>query len=119
LEKGVRQGSPLSALLFQLVTDDVQSHLMRKWRTERKGIKVAWREIECDRDGTGYEEEEIVDIMFADDETLVAEDENDLSQVLMDVKLALRNVGLRLSVAKCQWSRIRRASPMTSSKLMM
>ena len=40
LQRGVKQGSPLSAMLFELVTDDIQECLIHTWRLRGFGVPV-------------------------------------------------------------------------------
>ena len=40
--RGVKQGSPLSALIFQFVVDWTQSNSIKRWRLENTGASVSW-----------------------------------------------------------------------------
>ena len=66
--RGVKQGSPLSAPIFQLVVDWTQSNSIKRWRAETKGASVSWAEA------SGVVQCSIADICFADDETIIAAD---------------------------------------------
>ena len=48
LRRGVRQGSPLSAMLFQLTLDFTMLEVMKKWEVAGFGVNVHWRDAECD-----------------------------------------------------------------------
>jgi len=43
LFRGVKQGSPISALIFQLVCDDCQRQTLKKWKAQRHcGVVMTW-----------------------------------------------------------------------------
>ena len=80
IERGVRQGSPLSALLFQLVLDNCMRDLWPSWIERGFGVDVIFRLVECDYDDEDddYECEQcekITNLCFADDTTLVTADQ--------------------------------------------
>ena len=68
--KGVRQGCILSSCIFNLYAD----YIMRNAGLEeaQAGIKIAWRNIN--------------NVRYADDTTLMAESEDELKSLLMNVK---------------------------------
>ena len=82
--KGVRQGYILSPCLFNLYAE----YLMRNagLEEEQAGIKIAGRNIN--------------NIRYADDTTLMAESEEELKSLLMEVKEESEKVGLNSTFRK-------------------
>ena len=80
VEKGVCQGCILSSCLFNLYAE----YIMRKAGLEeaQAGIKIAGRNIN--------------NLRYADDTTLMAENEEELKRLLMKVKEESEKVGLKL-----------------------
>ena len=84
--KGVRQGCVLSPCLFNFYAE----YIMRNVGLEeaQAGIKIARRNINK--------------LRYADDTTLMAENEDELKSPLMKVKEESENVGLKLSIQKAE-----------------
>ena len=82
--KGVRQGCILSACLFNLYAE----YIMRNTGLEetQAGIKITGRSIN--------------NLRYADDTTLMAESEEELKSLLMNVKEESEKSGLKLSIIK-------------------
>ena len=82
--KGVRQRCILSPCLFNLYAE----YIMRNTGLEeaQAGIKIAGRNIN--------------NLRYADDTTLMAENEEELKSLLMKVKEESEKVGLRLNIQK-------------------
>ena len=82
--KGVCQGCILSPCLFNLYAE----YIMRKAELEeaQAGIKIARRNIN--------------NLRYADDTTLMAESEEELKSLLMQVKEESEKVGLKLNILK-------------------
>ena len=96
--KGECQGCILSPCLFNLYAEYV---MWTAWLAEAQtGIKIARRNIN--------------NIRYADDTTLMAENEEELKNVLMKVKDKSRNAGLKLNNQK---TNILASSPITSWKI--
>ena len=94
--KGVRQGCILSPYLFNLYAE----YIMRNAGLEeaQAGIKISRRNIN--------------NLRYADDTTLIAESEEELKSLLMQVKEMSEKVGLKLNIQKTKI--IMAPSPITS-----
>ena len=95
--KGVCQGRILSLCLFNLYAE----YIMRNTGLEeaQAGIKIARRNIN--------------NLRYADDTTLMAESEEELKSLLMDVKEESEQVGLKLNIQK---TKIMASGPIISWK---
>ena len=84
IEEGVRQGCILSPCLFNLYAE----YIMRNAGLEEAQavIKIAGRNIN--------------NLRYADDTTLMAENEEELKSLLMKVKEESEKVGLKLNIQK-------------------
>ena len=93
--KGVRQRYVLSPCLFNLYGE----YNMRNAGLEeaQAGIKIAGRNINH--------------LRYADDTTLMAESEDELKSLLIEVKVESEKVGLKLNIQK---TKIMASSPITS-----
>ena len=93
--KGVCQGCVLSPFLFDLYAE----YIMRNAGLEeaQAGIKIARRNINH--------------LRYADDTTLLAENEEELKSLLMKVKVESEKVGLKLNIQK---TKIMASGPITS-----
>ena len=93
--KGVCQGCILSLCLFNLYAE----YIMRNagLEEEQAGIKIARRNINK--------------LRYADDTTLMAESEEELKSLLMEVKEESEKVGLKLNIEK---TKIMASGPITS-----
>ena len=93
--KGVWQGCILSPCLFNLYAEYIVRNAGLK--EAQAGIKIAGRNIN--------------NLRYADDTTLMAENEEDLMSLLMKVKVESEKVGLKLNIQK---TKIMASSPITS-----
>ena len=82
--KGVRQGCILSSCLFNLYAE----YIIRNAKLEeaQAGIKIARRNIN--------------NLSYVNDTTLMAESEEELKSLLMNVKEESENIGLKLNIQK-------------------
>jgi hypothetical protein len=87
---GVRQGDPLSPLLFNNVTRVLFCELKEKW--QRKG----WGSIVGSDLG-----QRMTHAMFADDTILVASTRQSLQRMIEDTRVKLAEHGLKLNIDKC------------------
>lgn len=93
LMRGVRQGDPLSTILFINVLRVVMEPLNEKWERKKFGTAVgAW----------GDEYGRLTHLLFADDTTLVAKSKRALQAMLKDIQEAFEKVGLKINISKCQ-----------------
>ena len=97
--KGKRQGCILSPYLFNLYAE----YIMRNARLDeaQAGIMIAGRNIN--------------NLRYADDTTLMAESEEELKSLFMNVKEESEKVGLKLNIQK---TKIMASGPITSCKYM-
>ena len=93
--KGMRQARILSPCLFNLYAEYI---MIKTWADEAQaGIKIAGRNIN--------------NLRYADDTTLMAENEEELKSLLMKVKEESEKVGLKLNIQK---TKIMASGPITS-----
>jgi hypothetical protein len=88
--RGVRQGDPMSPVLFNNVTRVIFRQLKEKWRRESRGTIIC---------GDGSVKS--THCMFADDTTLFASSKLHLIAMILDVRNALAQHGLNLNLEKC------------------
>ena len=92
LQRGVRQGDPLSTLLFNLVIRDVLEEVEAVWSRRGYGTDVAREEGQ----------KRLTHVAFADDVTLIARSWLSLQRMIMTLRDALQRRGLTLHPSKCQ-----------------
>ena len=93
--KGVRQGCILSPCLFNLHAEYIMRNAGQA--EAQAGIKIAGRNIN--------------NLRYADDTTLMAENEEELKSLLMKVKKESEKTGLKLNIQK---TKIMSSDPITS-----
>jgi len=91
-QRGVRQGDPLSPLLFNFVLDGALSEVRAIWKKRIYGTNV----------GQDYKGDRLTHIAFADDQTLVARSWLSMRRMLSSLREALSRRGLTLHPAKCK-----------------
>ena len=89
LRRGVRQGSPLSGLLFIMILSDVLRPLENRWARRQWGCYCGSR---C------YSH-----LLFADDLVLIGKDSGEIQGMLSDLQEELKGVGLETNEAKFQF----------------
>ena len=92
VQRGVRQGDPLSPLLFNLVIHHVLEEVRVAWRRRGYGTNV----------GATVKGERLTHIAFADDISLVARSWISMKRMLSMLREALALRGLRLHPSKCK-----------------
>ena len=92
IERGVRQGDPLSPLLFNLVMNKVLAEVTPVWKRRGYGTKVG-------ETGEGLR---LTHVMFADDITLIARSWTSIKRMLQTLRVALARRGLALHPGKCK-----------------
>ena len=92
MQRGVRQGDPLSTLLFNLVLNEVLEEVRATW--DRRGYGAA---VGYFHRGPG-----LTHVAFADDCTLAATSWTSLKRMILQLREALHRRGLSLHPSKCQ-----------------
>ena len=92
VQRGVRQGDPLSTLLFNLVLNEALAEARVVWDRRSYGTEV----------GRPVSGARLTHVAFADDCTLVAKTWTSLSRMILTLREALLKRGLSLHPSKCQ-----------------
>ena len=92
VERGVRQGDPLSSLLFNLVLNEVLREVQVVWHKRGYGTNV----------GMSLSGHRLTDVAFADDMTIVARIWLSMKRMLRMLREALSKRGLTLHPTKCK-----------------
>ena len=92
VQRGVRQGNPLSPLLFNLVLDGALQEVSVIWQRRGYGTNV----------GLDARGQRLTHVAFADDQTLLARIWLSMQRMLSTLKVALSKRGLALHPAKCK-----------------
>ena len=98
IERGVKQGDPLSSLLFNSVSELVMRPLKEKWEARKYGIKM------------GRNKDIMTNLRFADDILLISHSLPSMTQMLEDLSRQAKMVGLSLHPEKTKILRNRWAS---------
>jgi hypothetical protein len=86
IQRGSKQGDPMSPKLFNAVLEKVFKRIQLKWAEKDWGIKV---------DG-----KRLTNLRFADDVILVASSKNQVAMMLEDLATAAAEVGLQIHMGK-------------------
>lgn len=92
IQRGVRQGDPLSPLLFNLVLDGALQEVSKIWRRRGYGTDVGMDARGC----------RLTHVAFADDQTLIASSWLSMRRMLFSLRETLSRRGLSLHPAKCK-----------------
>ena len=92
VERGVRQGDPMSPLLFNLVTQRALRDTKHMWDRRGYGTLI----------GSGFGKDHLTFCAFADDLTLVARSWTSLKRMILSLREALSPYGLKLHPSKCK-----------------
>ena len=85
IQRGTKQGDPISPLLFNTVLEQVMRPLKQKWMKERKGIKLG-----------AAADDTLQSLRFADDLLLIASSRKHVQDMLRDLMLQSRTAGLEV-----------------------
>ena len=92
VQRGVRQGDPLSPLLFNLVMKEVLEEVQVVWKRRGYGTNI----------GSTLRGERLTHVTFADDMTLIARSLLSMKRMLLMLREALAARGLNLHPSKCK-----------------
>ena len=95
IERGVKQGDPISSFLFLVVLESI-------FRT----LKQRWSRLNANRKGQYYgmvidnPEDPLMDLRFADDVILVAACKRDMAKMIVDLQSEAQRYGLKIHMGK-------------------
>ena len=98
IKRGVRQGCPLSVLLFIIVAEILAAKVLKK--SKIKGIQVPDPDLD---------NPEIIDIritQFADDTTIFADSVNSVNEVMKEVEIFGDNAGPKINWSKSKFMKL-------------
>lgn len=106
LLRGVKQGDPISALLFIAVVEACMRTLKMKWYNANRRRKGPLFGLQVDG-----AEETLTNLRFADDLLLLAQSMSDVGKMLNHLQAEMRKYGLKLNADKtqtsCLWTNLR------------
>ena len=84
INQGLRQGCPASCVTFNIYID----HILREWyKTQPKGIAIKGKDC-------------LATILFADDQVIMAENEDDLQRAVNNLDIIARRFNMKISTPK-------------------
>ena len=85
IQKGSKQGDPLSSLLFNTVLQYALKNVVQKWQKKGMGIYLSDQERDC-----------LTNLRFADDVMLFATSKGQMQNMMCEFKEATEKVGLTI-----------------------
>ena len=92
IARGVRQGDPLSPMLFNMLIGQVLRKVEVTWKRRGYGTRI----------GRALTGERLTHVTFADDITLVGQTWIQIKRMILDLRVALQECGLSLHPSKCK-----------------
>ena len=89
IQRGTKQGDPLSPKLFNAVLEKCMKRLQSSWR--RKGYGISFG---------GRSEDQLCNLRFADDLLVFAASRSQLGKMITDLSSAVGAIGLELHMGK-------------------
>eukprot|EP00973_Karenia_brevis_P011296 1528814-Karenia_brevis.AAC.1 len=89
VQRGTRQGDPISPKIFNAVLEQAVNKVQHEWRRKGWGIKLGSRH-----------EDILCNVRFADDILLLAPTKYQLQHMLQDLSKAVAEVGLEMHAGK-------------------
>ena len=84
IEKGVKQGDPLSSLLFNCAAEQLMRTVKQRWRGKGHGVALK------------PNDERLTNLRFADDILLITQSLPSTTEMISDLSIEARNIGLHL-----------------------
>ena len=103
MQRGVRQGSPLSPVFFAIVVDMALDDIYDFGHKTGRGYHYAFEDVDNIGITNTFQPQMLSEMTFADDMTLLARNDKELQSMIAAICGALTVVGFKLSIEKCQW----------------
>ena len=88
IKRGVKQGDPISPILFNASLEKIMRPLKSKWQNKKWGLKI------------GSEHDNLTNLRFADDLLLIGRSRRQVANMLSDLDMEAGKVGLAIHPAK-------------------
>ena len=101
IEKGVKQGDPLSSLLFNCASEQLMRTVKQRWRGKGHGVALK------------PNDERLTNLRFADDILLITQSLPSITEMITDLSTEAKNIGLHLHPEKTKilhnaWTKVKR-----------